>query len=84
MHLLTFSVSEDSWEVPRCDIEIGVKLDQGNYGAVFKGHLSMMAMSPKIYAHRQEMESEGKSPHTVAVKILRRENTIYFIMLLYS
>ena len=75
MHLLTFSLPEDSWEVARCDIEIGVKLGQGNYGAVFRGQLSMMAMSPKIYAHKQEMESEGKSHLTVAVKMLRRENT---------
>ena len=79
MHLLTFSLPEDSWEVARCDIEIGVKLGQGNYGAVFRGQLSMMAMSPKIYAHKQEMESEGKSHLTVAVKMLRRENTGYLL-----
>ena len=71
VHLPT--TPDDAWEIPRCEIEIGDKLGQGNYGAVFRGQLSVEAMSPKIYAHKQEMEFEGKSHLTVAVKVLRRK-----------
>lgn len=63
----------DAWELSRNEIEIGDQLGHGNYGDVFKGKLSMMAMSPKIYAHKQEMDFEGKSHLTVAVKMLPRE-----------
>ena len=71
LHFL--STTEDSWEISRCEIEVGDKLGQGNYGAVFRGQLSLEAMSPKIYAYKQEMEFEGKSHLTVAVKLLRRK-----------
>ena len=64
---------DDAWEIPRCEIEIGDKLGQGSYGAVFRGQLSEEAMSLKIHAHKQEMEFEGKSQLTVAVKMLRRK-----------
>ena len=60
---------KDVWELSRNEIEIGDQLGQGNYGDVFRGQLAMTAMSPKIYAHKQEMEFEGKSHLTVAVKM---------------
>ena len=63
----------DVWELSRSEIEIGDQLGQGNYGDVFKGQLALTAMSPRIYAHKQEMEFEGKSHLTVAVKMLQRE-----------
>ena len=66
-------LSSDTWELSRSDIEIGNRVGQGEYGDVFKGQLSMTAMSPRINAHKREMESEGKSHLTVAVKMLRRE-----------
>ena len=77
MNFLT--INEDAWEIPRSEIEVGGKLGQGNYGAVFKGQLTVTAMSPKIYAHKQEMEFEGKSHFNVAVKMLRCK-CIYIIV----
>ena len=65
----------DAWEIPRDEVEIGSKLGHGSYGDVFKGQLKMTAMSPKIYAHKQEMEFEGRSHHSIAVKMLRRKLT---------
>ena len=62
----------DAWELSRSEIEIGDKVGQGNYGDVFRGQLAVTAMSPRIYAHKQEMEFEGKSHLTVAVKMLQR------------
>ena len=78
LHVMTQEVHfpvtpDDVWEILRCEIEVGDKLGQGNYGAVFRGQLSVAAMTPKIYAHKQEMEFEGKSHLTVAVKLLRRK-----------
>ena len=72
MHFLS-DANGDAWELSRSVITVGDKLGQGNYGAVFKGKLSVTAMSPRIYAHKQEMEFEGKSHLTVAVKMLRSE-----------
>ena len=69
--------SEDAWEIPRSEIEVGDKLGQGNYGSVFKGRLSLEVMSPKIHAHKQEMELEGNSHVNVAVKMLRRKRWLY-------
>ena len=74
MQVVHFSdASPDAWELSREEIEIGDKVGQGNYGDVFRGKLAMTAMSPKIYAHKQEMEFEGRSYLTVAAKMLRRE-----------
>ena len=73
VHFLNNNASEDAWEIPRSEIEVGEKLGQGNYGAVFKGQLTVTAMSPKIYAHKKEMDFEGRSHLTVAVKMLRRK-----------
>ena len=69
--------TEDEWEIPRDGIEVGEKLSQGNYGAVFKGQLTVTTMSPQIAAHKREMDYEGKSHLNVAVKILRRKCTHY-------
>ena len=66
-------LSSDTWELSQSGIEIGNQLGQGEYGVVFKGQLSTTAMSPWINAHKREMEFEGKSHLTVAVKMLRRE-----------
>ena len=74
MQVVHFSdASPDAWELSREEIEIGDKVGQGNYGDVFRGKLAMTAMSPKIYAHKQEMEFEGRSYLAVAAKMLRRE-----------
>ena len=67
------NATEDAWEIPRDEIEVGNKLGQGQYGAVFKGQLTVTAMSPIIHAHKREMEFEGKSHLHVAVKMLRRK-----------
>ena len=67
------NANEDAWEIPRSEIEVGDKLGQGNYGAVFKGQLTVTAMSPMIDAHKKEIDFEGKSHLTVAVKLLRRK-----------
>ena len=75
--MIFVNTSEDAWEIPRSEIEVGEKLGQGNYGAVFKGQLSLEIMSPKIYAHKQEMDFEGKSHLNVAVKMLRRKCWLY-------
>ena len=65
-------VTPDAWEIPGGEIEFGDKVGTGNYGEVFRGQLAITANSPRIYAHKQEMEFEGKSHLTVAVKMLRR------------
>ena len=73
IQIIHFSdASPDAWELSREEIEIGDKADKGNYGDVFREQLALTAMSPRIYAHKQEMEFEGKSHLTVAVKMLRR------------
>ena len=69
------NATEDEWEVPRCEIEVGAKVGEGSYGAVFKGELTVKAMTPMIHAHKKEMDFEGKSHLNVAVKILQRKHT---------
>ena len=71
VHFLNISAEE--WEIPGSDIEVGDKLGQGNYGSVFKGQLTVTAMSPMIHAHKKEMDFEGKSHLKVAVKMLQRK-----------
>ena len=73
VHFYDAKVTADAWEISRFEIEIGAQIGQGNYGAVFKGQLKLTAMSPMIYAHKQEMDFEGTSHLTVAVKMLRSE-----------
>ena len=63
------------WEISRNEVDIGDRLGEGNYGAVFKGRLTVAAMSPTIGAHKREMDFEGKSHLTVAVKMLRSKHT---------
>ena len=63
--------TEEEWEISRSEVELGDKLGQGNYGAVFKGQLTVTAMTPKIHTHKKEMDFEGKSHLSVAVKMLR-------------
>ena len=75
VHFFDTPVNVDAWENSRNEIEIGEKVGQGNYGTVFRGQLSGKAMSPKIYAHKQEMEFEGRSHLTVAVKMLHRKQS---------
>ena len=67
------NANEDAWEIPRSEIEVGGKLGQGNYGAVFKAQLTVTAMSPRVHTHKKEMDFEGKSHLTVVVKMLRRK-----------
>ena len=63
--------TEEEWEISRSEIELGDKLGQGNYGAVFKGRLTVAAMTPKIHTYKKEMDFEGKSHLSIAVKMLR-------------
>jgi len=63
--------TEEEWEISRSEVELGDKLGQGNYGAVFKGRLTVTAMTPKIHTHKKEMDFEGKSHLSVAVKMLQ-------------
>ena len=65
--------TEDAWEISRNEIEVGVKLGEGYYGGVFRGELTVTAMSPAISAHKQRMDFEGKSHLSVAVKMLQRK-----------
>ena len=67
------NATEDAWEISREEIEVGDKLARGNYGVVFKGHLTVTAMSPRIHTHKNEMDFEGKSHLTVAVKMIQRK-----------
>ena len=67
------NANEDAWEISREEVEVGDKLGQGNYGAVFKAQLTVTAMSPRVHTHKKEMDFEGKSHLAVAVKMLRRK-----------
>jgi len=69
--------TEEEWEIPRSEVELGDKLGQGNYGAVFKGQLTVTAMTPKINTHKKEMDFEGKSHLSVAVKMLRSKCNLF-------
>ena len=70
-HADEYNGPADEWEIPRSKIIVGMEVSRGSYGQVFRGQLKLTARSPKIDAHRQEMEFEGKSCRTVAVKMLR-------------
>ena len=70
-HADEYNGPADEWEIPRSKIIVGMEVSRGSYGQVFRGQLKLTARSPKIDAHRQEMEFEGKSCLTVAVKMLR-------------
>ena len=61
----------DKWEIHSSQFKVGTKLGEGNYGQVYKGTLSMdVATAPaKKYAAMQSQE--GKSPYTVAIKLLK-------------
>ena len=76
----SLDATEEKWEIHRSEIKVGEKLGQGNYGAVFKGQLTVTAMSPAIYAHKKEMDFEGKSHLAVAVKMLRESKCINAIL----
>ena len=70
-HADEYNGHADEWEIPRSKIIVGMEVSRGSYGQVFRGQLKLTARSPKIDAHRHEMEFEGKSCLTVAVKMLR-------------
>lgn len=65
------SATGDDWEIPRSEIDVGVKLSQGSYGQVFRGKLKLTAKSPNMDAHRHLMEFEGKPCLTIAVKMVQ-------------
>ena len=72
--------TEDSWEICRSEIDVGVQIGRGSYGNVFKGQLKLTAMSPRIFDYKQKMESEGRSHHTIAMKVLRSKPAmLYYI-----
>ena len=80
---MTFqNVYEDGWEIPRSEIELGDKLGEGNYGAVFKGQLTVKAMTPKINTYKKEMDFEGKSHLSVAVKMLRCKLNLHMVCII--
>ena len=76
------NATEDEWEVSRCEIEVGAKVGEGSYRAVFKGQLIVTAMTPMIHAHKKEMDFKGKSHLSVAVtklpitKISSRQHSV--------
>ena len=91
LHALYFCYSqecieaEDSWEFCRSEIDVGVQIGCGSYGNVFKGQLKLTAMSPRIFDHKQKMESEGRSHLTIAVKVLRSKLAyLQYIQLLHG
>ena len=71
--------TEEEWEISRSEVDLGDKLGQGNYGAVFKGQLTVTAMTPIIHTHKKEMDFEGKSHLSVAVKMLRSKCIVKLI-----
>ena len=51
---------------------------------MFKGQLKLTAMSPRIFDHKQKMESEGRSHLTIGVKVLRSKPTMSYVFCLLS
>ena len=64
----------DSWELLGSQFSAGTKLGEGNYGVVYKGALSTDVSTAPAVRHMDKMEQEGKSPYTVAIKILKGES----------
>ena len=76
-HADEYSGPADEWEIPRSKIIVGMEVSRGSYGQVFRGQLKLTARSPKIDAHRQEMEFEGRPCLIVAVKMLRSKSIMH-------
>ena len=77
--LKLLSSKGDKWEIRVSHFKIGNKLGEGNYGQVYKGMLSMdVATAPaKKFITRQT--KGGKSPYTVAIKLLKGAQHIDYI-----
>ena len=63
----------DSWELLGSQFNVENKLGEGNYGVVYKGSLSTDVSTAPAQRHMDTMAQEGKSPYTVAIKILKGE-----------
>lgn len=61
----------DPWEIHGSQFKVGTKLGEGNYGVVYKGALATDTSTPPAQRHMDKMVQEGKSPYTVAIKLLK-------------
>ena len=66
----------DSWELLGSQFKIGTMLGEGNYGVVYKGMLSMDVTTTATKRHKSKMVHTGKSPYTVAIKLLKGETNV--------
>ena len=63
----------DPWELFGSQFKVGTILGEGNYGVVYKGSLSTDVSTAPAQRHMDKMAQEGKSPYTVAIKLLKGE-----------
>ena len=63
--------TSDPWEIHGSQFKVGTKLGEGNYGVVYKGALATDTSTPPAQRHMDKMTQEGKSPYTVAIKLLK-------------
>ena len=61
----------DQWEIPGSHFKVGIKLGEGNYGQVYRGTLSMEVATGPAKKYIVTGAQEGKSPYTVAIKLLK-------------
>ena len=61
----------DEWELFSSQFKVGTKLGEGNYGQVYKGTLSMDVATAPAKKYMAMQMQEGKSPYTVAIKLLK-------------
>ena len=61
----------DKWELLGIQFRVGSKLGEGNYGLVYKGKLSIAISTVPVKKYMERMTKDGKSPYTVAVKLLK-------------
>ena len=61
----------DQWELLNSHFQVGTKLGEGNYGQVYKGTLSVDVATAPAKKYVMMRTQEGKSPYTVAIKLLK-------------
>ena len=61
----------DQWELLNSHFKVGTKLGEGYYGQVYKGTLSVDVATAPAKRYVIMRTQEGKSPYTVAIKLLK-------------